>query len=348
MNSHDQALVIGIQRYRDGTDRWLPDLQGPDNDAAAVAEWLKKPDGGGLPEKNVRVVRSADMPDPFPNQGSVGPAQQAVRKELLKISQLPTTAFEDQWAGRRFYLYVSGHGLAKQLDEPALVTADAWKHKPRNILVTTWIRWLHKAAQFQEFVLWVDSCATRAPTVRLYPCTLPERVGQNLDEVKRFIAFAAPLGKRAVENQMPDGKWHGVFTYALLEGLNGSTQGAVTTNSLRDFLTENMKSYMRTEQLVKTTADEPAFGTTDPMTFTSPAQTPTFAVTLRFGPACVGKRATVVTNASNPPVAETVLKTVDWNLSLEAGNYAAFVPDMDLVQPFAVTGGGSRALITVS
>ena len=34
-----------------------------------------------------------------------------------------------------------------------------------------------------------------------------------------FGAYAAPVGLVAVENEMPDGQWHGAFTYALLEGL---------------------------------------------------------------------------------------------------------------------------------
>src|SRR5689334_9219881 len=136
---HDRALVVGIRRYRDSPVRWLNDLQGADNDADAISAWLKKPDGGGLPDSNVRVIRSADLPDPFPNEASLGPVQRAVEDELHRLTELPANAFDGQFAGRRLYVYVSGHGFARDLDETALVTAEAKKEDPCNVLVSSWM-----------------------------------------------------------------------------------------------------------------------------------------------------------------------------------------------------------------
>ncbi len=62
MNAHDHAVVIGISRSADAGKEpaWIGNLNGPDNDAAAVAAWLRKPDGGGLPEANLSVISSAE------------------------------------------------------------------------------------------------------------------------------------------------------------------------------------------------------------------------------------------------------------------------------------------------
>ena len=61
---HDHAVVIGIRRYVDTAAGWVSELRGSDNDAAAVAAWLRDSNGGGLAHDNVRVLCSADAPDP--------------------------------------------------------------------------------------------------------------------------------------------------------------------------------------------------------------------------------------------------------------------------------------------
>ena len=83
MNLHDRAVVIGIRRYVDATPdgaSWVTNLNGPDNDADAVTEWLRQPDGGALPAANINTVRSADLPNPFPDKDSAGPQQGAVER----------------------------------------------------------------------------------------------------------------------------------------------------------------------------------------------------------------------------------------------------------------------------
>ena len=349
MNATDRAVVIGIRRYADAGDAsgWISNLNGPDNDADAIAAWLRQPQGGGLPPENVRVVRSADLPDPFPND-RVGPQQQAVENELNALAELPTNAFAGQYAGRRLYVYVSGHGYATRPDEAALVTAEAKRRRPLNVLVSSWVEWLYMAARFEEFVLWVDCCATRTPLSFLKPCDRDPEVSPNVAGGRRFVACAAGFNQRAVENEI-DGVWHGVFTYALLQGLRGAASGEVTSDSLRDYLINNMKSFMRAEQRTNSTvAKEPAFGHIDAIRFATPAQRPTFPVRLRFAQRCIGKRATISVNRTSPLAAETVLQAAEWKPKLQTGSYVVFVPELGLYQAFSITGEGSDAVITIS
>jgi uncharacterized caspase-like protein len=344
-NPHDHAVVIGIRRYVDADDpsKWIGNLNGPDNDADAVAEWLRKAEGGGLPAANVHVIRSADLPDPFPDRAGAGPQQKAIEDALKAVARLPDTAYEGQYAGRRVYIYVTGHGFAKKIDEAALMTAEAEKGDPANVLVTSWLDWLYAAARFKEYVLWVDCCATRAPISVLHPCRLDEAISRNADSGRRFVSYAAGLGKTAVENEMPDGKWHGVFTYTLLKGLEGAATGEVTSDSLRDYLRNNMKSFMRDEQRVSSVSLEPVFGPTDPISFVAPGPKPKFAITLRFPDDWVGKRVTISANGSSL-AADTVLAQAEWKPELEAGSYAVFVPDMNHSQAFTVSGEETDAV----
>jgi uncharacterized caspase-like protein len=352
-NTADYALVIGIGRYADAADPsgWIGNLNGPDNDAAAVAEWLRHPNGGDLPDENICVVRSADFPDPFTDGDSVGPQQRAIEEALNDLADLPTTAYDGQYAGRRVYIYASGHGFGRTDDEAAIVTAEAKRTRPLNVLVTSWVSCLKDAARFQEYVLWVDACATRRPLSFLKPCDREQEVSANAGSVRQFRAFAAGYNQLAVEAQL-GGEWHGVFTYALLKALRGAAprdaNGTITSDGVRDYLRNNMASFMTDRQRADgRVAREPSFAKTDPMTFASPAQPLLFGVTLRFPATAVGHRATVSTDGSSPLVAETTLATTDWKLQLVAGAYVAFLPELNTFSAFAVTGGDPDQVVAI-
>jgi Caspase domain len=347
MNDHDRAVVIGIRRYPDAASGWITNLNGPDNDADAVAAWLRKPDGGGLPHDNVRVVRSANFPDPFPSTNDVGPQQHAVVQALNDIARLSNTAFEGQYTGRRLYIYVSGHGFARQDDEAALMTAEAELQRPANVEVKSWLDWFRNASRFKEFVLWADCCATRTAVSKLTLCDRNPEFRGNANDGRVFSAFAARFNERAVETQMEDGKWHGVFTWALLRGLSGaaaSSNAVVTSKSLEGYLRSNMKSFMRKEQQDdQGVSKEPAFGKVQDIEFSRLA-VPRFPVTLRFPAACIGKLATIVTTPAQPPAAQTTLAEANWNLLLEAGKYAAFAPTLGFI-PFIITGENANGVL---
>jgi hypothetical protein len=346
VNPDDHAVVIAIRRYADVKEGWITELRGPDNDAAAVSNWLKSPEGGGLLDDNVNVVWSAEAPEPPQGSGGV-PNQEAVVSALDEIAQLPKNRYDHQYAGRRLYVYISGHGWAREPHEAALVTAEATKANPLNVLVTSWTRWMHKAATFRELVLWADTCATRASPKALRPCVLTESMSANHPKVRLFEGFAAPLGQRAVENEMSDGQWHGAFTYALLEGLNGAAPSPVTSDALSDYLRNAMKEFIGEEDRKrKTVAQEPTFGRSDDIVFVTRPRA-AFPVTLRFAPDCLGRRVTVGTSRTNPPVADTVLEDADWNIELEAGVWGAFVEDSQTTKLFEVAGGGVDSVVTV-
>ena len=82
-----------------------------------------------------------------------------------------------------------------------------------------------------------------------------------LQAAERVYGQAAPWRRVARERQMPDGTWRGVFTMALLEGLNGAAYDSttirigddgrevaeITAVSLKAFLNRNMKDFISAE-----------------------------------------------------------------------------------------------------
>lgn len=350
VNPDDHALVIGIRRYFGTASGWPTDLQGPDNDAAAVAAWLRRADGGGLSPANVRMVCSADAPDPFQN-GRGEPDQDQVVAAFKEIAELPKTYLDEdkrQYAGRRLYVYVSGHGWATRSRQAVLVTAEAVKDRPVNVDVTSWTDQLTEAAQFQQIVLWADSCATRTRPTLLQGTPIANGLlpkgHPNAPFVRVFESFAAGIGLRAVEHQMPDGTWHGAFTYALLRGLEGEAPTPVTSDSLTDYLRNAMKQFQSPEDQQRgVVAHEPAFGRRDAMMFAAPVRQ-TVPVTITFAPACIGQRARVARDRNAAALADTVVTETTWEVSLEPGFYAVLVDSLNLATVFEAAGGAHVAI----
>lgn len=341
MNEHDHALVIGISRYADADDpsRWISNLRGPDNDAEAMAEWLRRADGGGLPHGNVRLIRSADERDPSK------PQQSSLVTALDEITDLPLVTPKG-YAGRRLYIYACGHGMARARREAALISAEAQRENQLNVLLPSWIDWCYEAARFEELVLWFDGCATRRPTAIFKACVKDPLFAAGAAEGHVFQVYAAGVDQKAVEREI-DGTWHGVFTYALLQGLKGAAGQVVDTGSLRKYLQNTMRAYMDDDQRVPSVAKEPNFGHTDDITFATYPEPRRYPVTLVFPGTCAGQEATIGVKKSRPAIARKVLVGTTWKLDLAVGVYAALVPGLDLAMPFEVIGRGTHADITL-
>jgi uncharacterized caspase-like protein len=337
VNIHDRAIVVGISRYADANANppWIRDLKGPDLDAQEIAAWLRQPSGGGLPKNNVRVISSANFPP-----ASIGPQRQAILAEFDALKKLPTTALPGGFAGRRLWMYVAGHGFASARRDAALITAEATRQNRLNVWITNWFNWFLTSGRFQQYVLWVDTCATREATPLLTPCPWREEFAQNPDDISAFIAFAARLGKTAVEAPL-EGRWRGVFTYALLKALGGAAGTPVRSAHLEKYLHNSLTTFMTDEQRNDDrVGHEPAFVETDDLDFGTPAPSK-FTVTLRFPQECVGMEATLSIGAGTAPIARTTLQQqAEWIVhELDAGGYAAYVPELNRTFGFGVTGG---------
>jgi hypothetical protein len=170
--------------------------------------------------------------------------------------------------GRRFYLYVSGHGCGFERHRGALFTANADDTDRDHFYVPSYFNWLVDAALFEQYVLWFDACSTSdwLGTPKLAGLRPIKRA--KAPHGREMIAHAARFYLKAAENTI-GGEPHSIFTYTLLEGLEGAAiepnTGAVTTSSLRRYLINHMRRHMTPEQLLDTSnfSQEPDFATVD-------------------------------------------------------------------------------------
>jgi uncharacterized caspase-like protein len=351
MAEHDYAIVVGIQRYpRFGANGAAPnDLQGPDTDAELITEWLLDPAGGAVPRKQLRCIRSADFPDPFPPD-KVSPVRTDIIKAFRWLDRIADKNNEagviGRKVGRRLYLYVSGHGFARERNQGTVYTADATRTAPAFLEASEWAGWLSNTMYFDEQVLWMDTCMTDEVALVLGPAGF--RPASPTVASTRFATFAARWPLRAVESRQDDAQIHGAFTWALLRGLLGAAADPVTgeirSGRLRDYLTNAMRTFMSDEQRNDTlVSKEPDFGFVDDLLIaTIPAPGIPAAsqskVRLAFPAATAGASWEVVTGSPSTVVASgTVQANLEATIELPSGIFLA-----------RVVGGGPFAWVEVT
>ena len=342
MAADEHAIVVGIQRSPmfGMTEDDANDLRAPDTDAAGIHDWLIDPAGGNVPPDNVKLIRSQD----FPNAAE--PQQAAITNafdELDRIAGRNDRNGLGRRVGRRLYLYASGHGFAKRRTEGALFMANATRVRTWNVPTSAWSEWFANAAYFDEVVLWMDACMTSELSILLAPAGYG--VNQAVSGGARmFSAFAARFPLMAVERKMPDGLQHGVFTYALLEGLRGRAADPdslkITTDGLRGYLINAMKTFMSDQdQQDMSVSKEPDFGFVDQMEFGSVASAPTFPAAINFPPTAVGQPFIVQTGAPLTTVLSGTVTAASQVVNLPKGVYFARVEPLGWLQDFTIVGG---------
>jgi hypothetical protein len=332
----DHAIVVGISSYFG-----LPGLKGPDNDAAAIRDWLIDPAGGGLDSGNVALIRSLDFPAPT-GPDDAQPEKRAIDrafKALIKKAQAQVPV------GDCLYVYMSGHGFSPKLEEGAIFTADFdfEARYPAHVYVSAWLEWFRTAGYFKRYVLWMDCCVERQWAFVPERPALLKQVAQGAPP-PAFVAMAVRAGK-ALEREF-EGKVHGVFTWTLLHGLKGAARdehGRITGQSLRTYLLnalrDNLPEEVRNAQDVDTTPFVPP--PEDGFVFGQAAPPPDYVVRLK--PTRAPEQAVLQIWGGQAPfakVSEGPIIGGAWQGRLPRGLYIAEIEGAGRFAGFEVTGSG--------
>jgi Caspase domain len=331
----DFAVVVGVARYPQlSAEGVTADLEGPDNDAQAVRDWLVDPEGGQLDQDNVKLIRSSEF-DPLDPEDPQ-PAKHRIERELNWVEQQT-----QQTPGGRLYLYFSGHGFSPVLEEGALFTAEATQVGPAYVYAHAWLRWFRRAQRFRESVLWMDCCMNYQQSIPVAEVLMRAQIGTGVPG-PAFIALAAQT-KNALESTMPDGQVHGVFTWTLLQGLRGGAsdmRGRVTGESLRTFLYTAMPEFLPSDTRNAAAVDlQPFVRADEGLVFRRLPARPKYRVHLTLPAGAAGKELRIWTGRPLQVMSE-VLTGDEWTGELLRGLYVAEVPEAGLRHGFQVAGTG--------
>lgn len=230
----DHAIVVGIDRYAH-----FEDLRGAQNDARAVVDWLRDPDGGDVPNDQIHEIVSTDYPS---EDRPLAEDVYAAFEELIDLA-------EDRApkpAGRRLYVFMAGHGFAPDLRDAALLMANAKKRRyGHHVSGAKLGDHFARGLCFEEVVLFMDCC--RVEIVGTEPASLPwEAVATGEGANPRWLYVFACCFPRLAREMTVDGEVRGVFTVALLEALRS---GSSTSKTLEPLVVANMAQVMGADDL---------------------------------------------------------------------------------------------------
>ena len=330
MAADDCALVVGINRYPG-----LTSLAGAENDATSFYDWVTDPAGGDVPAAQAKRILSSDFPETV-DVNLAEPANRAIEDFFTWVddrADANNAANRGATAGRRLWLFLSGHGFSPSLDCSGVLTANATLRRVHNVAARMWADRLYEGGWFDDVILFQDACQTRIKDVDLTPPFLRKRIPSNRQIRRRYYAFAASDDKVAKEVALVNGKMGGAFTSTLMQGLRGfardPTTGAVRSVGLTEHLRKNMRNNLPDADLADAdVAKAPAAFDPEPFEILPPPKDfrgpERFPVTVVTRPGSKG----IVVDASLQTVFEVDHVPARWDFSLPVGFYKVVVVDV--------------------
>lgn len=339
----DHAILIGIGNYPALGEGDSPArLEGPLNDVMAIQEWLLDPQGGAFGSHDViHVIISDSAADTAANAQPTVDQLEQVLVHIANLAEANRVAGREMRVGERLYLFMAGHGFSPERNSGCLLSANATQRFNAHVHATGWLNWLQDGAYFHEFVLWMDCCMDRMASGPVRD-PLMTVINPGIPPRASFVAFAAQRPLKAVENRVPadGGKVHGVFTWALLQGLRGAAadqNGRVTGRSLADWLRNAQSALMTDAQRANSdiALDPEIIEEDNGLIFCRGIAPLRYRVRFEFPAAARGQTASLW---SGVPPAARQFAADDAEQLLTPGLYLLQVPAIGLSQGFEVLG----------
>lgn len=217
------ALVVGVATYQH-----MPSLKYTDDDAYQLYAFLKSPEGGAIPNKNIKV-----LVDDVATKNNI----------LLSMDQLFSKADENDV----ILLYLSGHGL-----EGSFIPSDFDGYQ--NQLSYNAINDILQESEAKHKLLIADAChsgslvasrgSSYAPAVNNYYNIL-----DNLESGGTAMLLSSAAKEVSLEYS---GLRHGVFSHFLMQGLSGEADQnhnkVVTITELYQYMYNGVREYTQNAQ----------------------------------------------------------------------------------------------------
>jgi uncharacterized caspase-like protein len=228
-----RSVVVGFSEYQNAG---IPGLKYADRDAESFANFLRTPEGGGYDSDHLRVMLNKDATLPNVKDALINFLGQAIDIDLVVI-------------------YFAGHG-APEPARPQNMYLLTYDSDPSQLGTTAFPMWdiqtdLARHITAKRVVVFTDAChsgnisanfATRGLGVT--ENNLINQYLSDLSKTKEGVVVFTASAAGEVSQEYPE-IGHGVFTYYLLEGLQGkadyNNDYTVTINELMQYVEEQVK-----------------------------------------------------------------------------------------------------------
>jgi tetratricopeptide (TPR) repeat protein len=228
------AVIVGISRYRNLADK--DQLQFAERDAQSIFTALISPEGGNFRVENVHLLTG--------DKATLA----NVRREIG--TWLPSVAKPDD----RVLIYFAGHGFMFQ-GKGYLAPFDFQRDRiaetgyPMDELGSTIGGKIHAKSK----ILLTDACHSGAITPEGSTPEATENLNHTLGDLSKSLFSLTASRAREQSFEVADLKGgHGVFTYYVVEGLEGaadtSGDGVVTADELAEYVHTQVREYTSNRQ----------------------------------------------------------------------------------------------------
>jgi hypothetical protein len=302
---------------------------------------LIDPDGGGLSPDNVTTVTADDatLPDGVPREQAI-PTRTEVFNALYTFRRAVDDHVKDNpedWEKTRLYFYISGHGIAPEPKDAALLMANAGRDwYGENISCSQILSFFGECQSFREVVVFADCCRERISNAPLggVPWT---RISGDNGSVQTVLGCATYFGDIALEPTGEAGQGvggeddpdtlRGYFTQALLEGLRGQAADPATGEINSKRLAEYVKPRVEDLTRHRPHPQEPTMDLdpASPVVFGAGKPIEEYQVRLTFVTPFQG--TALLLNGKNEEIDEHVMPDGDWVVRLANGIYQVIAED---------------------
>jgi WD40 repeat protein len=227
------AVVVGVSEYKNAG---IPSLKYADKDAESLANFLRRPEGGGYDSEHMRVLLNKDATLANVKDALITFLNQAIDIDLVVI-------------------YFAGHG-APEPARPKNMYLLTYDSDPNSLGTTAFPMWdiqtvLARYISAKRVVVFTDACHSGGISVNFATRGLedsePNLVNQyiaDLSKTKEGIVVFTASAAGEVSQEFPEFS-HGAFTYYLLEGLEGKADEnndyTITINELMTYVELQVK-----------------------------------------------------------------------------------------------------------
>ena len=227
------AVIVGVSEYKNAG---IPSLKYADKDAESLANFLRRPEGGGYDSDHLHLLLNKDATLANVRDNLINFLNQAIDMDLVII-------------------YFAGHG-APEPARPQNMYLLTYDSDPMALGTTAFPMWdiqtvLARYISAKRVIVFTDACHSGGISVNFATRGLgssePNLVNQylaDLSKTKEGIVVFTASAAGEVSQEFPD-MGHGVFTYYMLEGLEGkadyNNDYTVTINELMQYVEEQVK-----------------------------------------------------------------------------------------------------------
>jgi len=240
------AVVVGVSKYDNASVR---SLKYADRDARAFAEFLMDAAGGATPREQIFLLTSPEK-DPTGQSTLVANDLPTLVNLRSGLGEFVKNASSDD----RLIIFLAGHGAGDTAKNLYFLTCDT---DPAHLAVNGYPMWDLKTAieryvPCKEVLLLVDAChgggageglASLRDVSTDQMTSLKQSTSQASGKAVAFLGSS--IGSEVSQEKESWGGGHGVFTWAVLEGLRGAADndkdGSVSFLELWDYVDEHVK-----------------------------------------------------------------------------------------------------------